>query len=182
MLYPTWCHGRSILCQGVQGEARSLGGPFGALPAPEAQLLAPTQARVGPSFGVLVEPGRDWGGGRDVLLAPACAPLPLSPCPVVEGHAGQDKGPGGSCWAPAAQGRPRPPGAPARPPPRPRGGGRASAFVCTAAAGQVRRKRAPSCGRSWARRPPAPPSLGQIQKLGRWHRRGDCFPCHGACH
>lgn len=54
------------------------------------------------------------------------------------------------------------------PPPRPGGGGPAPAFVCATAEGRVRRKRAPSCGRSRALQPrrrgatfarPEPPSL-----------------------
>lgn len=40
------------------------------------------------------------------------APSVLSPSPLVQGRARQDKGSGGSCWT-HAQGRPRPPGAPA---------------------------------------------------------------------
>lgn len=139
----------------------SLSGYLGAVPAPAPQLLAATQARVRPSFGVWVGAGSGLGWREGCPAGSACAqpPLALSFSRRAR-RAGQRPGRAAAAGLSRRGGR----GHPGRPPPpRPRGGGRAPAFVCAAAAGQVRRKRAPSCGRSWAQRPPAPPSLGQIQ-------------------
>lgn len=125
-------------------------------------------------------------GVGNALPAPLARGV-LSPCPLVHGQAGQDKGSGGSCWA-RAQGRPRPPGAPAasaaprggRPPlsaPPPR--------VGSAGSGRHRAARAGHCApwRSSATLAQSEPlRLPGIFSGPPCHRRGDCFNCHGALH
>lgn len=87
----------------------------------------------------------------DARLAPPAPGILLS-CPLAQGRAEQDKGSSRrQLPASARRGGRGHPGRP--PPPRPREGGQAPAFVCASAEGRVRRKRAPSCGRSRALRP-----------------------------
>lgn len=79
MPYPTLFHLYNILCEGIEGVGgSSLGGHLGAVPSPEAQLLAATQARVGPSFGVWVGARSGLGWREGCPAGSACAQPPLA--------------------------------------------------------------------------------------------------------
>lgn len=151
-----------FFAKGWKGREASWAGVW--VPLGRCQLLA-----LNPSSSQAKLPSVGAGSGRGRTPAgAACARRPLAR-PSAQGRAAQDKGSGGSCLDRLARGGHGHPEC--QPPPPPGGGGPAPAFVCATAEGRVRRKRAPSCGRSWAlhtrRRGatfarPEPPSLAGI--------------------